>query len=336
MQPEIIEIDDSKTIYNDVVYLLFRGSNFKGVFNPKDPAIKKFLGSEYTNDFLMDKSQPKFFVQFAYQFGHFFTDTLSPILLKIEQDKLENKKTALIFPPMSPDDVFNRTGAIHVISYISKYFSNNGIEVVKSPELKSYDQVTLIKVRNLEFQSIVSFNAWSMKKVRDFLRSLPEVQDLRGPRKIYLSREKTNDSNKVLFSELGAIRANENCFPPNYLRVSNESDVTKFLEEKADIEKIIPEEIDTFEDQIRLFSDASMLISTTSSSLFNMLFMPEDSTVIELVTPLTVWDSRRDSFVTSFHNHYSLLSFICGINYIGLPHNRDAEQVIDKLDRYMF
>lgn len=336
MQPEFLPLGDTREHHEDEVVLCFKGSTFIGVYSSTDKQLNELQGKEYKNKVLLDKNIRKFFVPYAYQFGHFFTDTLSAILLNIDRDKTDNKKTTLIVPPIGPSEKNNSTGAIQAISYISNYLPSIGTPVEKVPDTETDNQVILVRVNNLEFQPMVSFNAWSIKKVRDFCRSLPEVQENMGSRKFYLSREKTNDSNRVLYPELKFVKTNENSFPPNYLRVSNEPQVVKFLEEKAGIEKIVPEEITSFQEQIKLFSDANLLISTTSSSLFNMLFMPENSTVIELVTPLTVLDSERKTFVSSFHNHYSLLSFICGINYIGLPHNRDAQQVVDKLDRYMF
>lgn len=336
MQPEFLALGDTRENYENEVVLCFKGSSFIRTYDPADKELKKLKGREYKNQVLLNKNIKKFFVPYAYQFGHFFTDTLSAILLNLERDKAENKKTTLIVPPIGPFEKNNSTGAIKVVSYISNYLLSIDKPTEKIPDPETDDEFILVRVKNLELQPVVSFNAWSMKKVRDFCRSLPEIQDIMGYKKLYLSREKTNDTNQVFFSELKFVKTNENAFPPNYFRVSNEPEVTKFLEEKSSVEKVVPEDIGSFKEQIKLFSSADLLVSTTSSSLFNMLFMPENSTVIELVTPLTVLDGERGHFVASYHNHYSLLSFICGINYVGLPHNRETKQVIDKLDRYMF
>lgn len=338
MQPEFLPLGDTRNYYEDEVILCFKGSTFLGPFNPTDEELKTFRGKKYTNKVLSDKKLKKFFVPFAYQFGHFFTDTLSAILLNVDRDMLENKKTTLIVPPTGPFERNNLTGAIQAISYISDYLSRTNVSVEAVPGAETDEQIIMVSVVNLELQSLVSFNSWSMKRVREFCRSLPHVSALRGDKKIYLSREKTPDTTGVNFREICSIRGNPEYFPPNYPRVSNEVELIEYLEKdcRISIEKVVPEEFESFQDQIRLFSETDVLISPTSSSLFNMLFMPENSTVIELVTPLTVWDSDKQDYVTAYHNHYSLLSFVCGINYIGLPHSRDVKEVIDKLDRYVF
>lgn len=335
MQPEFIAINDPRQHYEDEVVLCFKGSNFIGVYSPLDKELDKLGGKEYKNEVLLDKNIKKFFVPYVYQFGHFLMETLSAIVLNLERDKTETKRTTLIVPPVGPSEKNNQTGAIQVVSYISNYLSSIGKPTEKIPDLETDEEVILVRVVNLELQPTVSFNAWSVRKVRDFCRSLPEIKDTTRDKKLYLSRGATNDSDRVLFSELKFVKTNENSFPPNYLRIANEVEVAKFLKQKSNIEVLVPEKIQSFGEQISIFSLTKLVVSPTSSSLFNMLFMPENSTVIELVTPLTVFDHGREQFLTSFHNHYSLLSFICGINYIGLPHNRETEQVIDKLDKYV-
>jgi capsular polysaccharide biosynthesis protein len=337
MQPEFLPLGDTIVHHNGQSILCFKGSEFVGVFSPEDPAVKELSGKRYTNKVLSNPDIKKFFVPYYYSFGHFFTDTLSAIVSILDKNLAQGIKTTLIVPPMGPKDLTNQVGAVELVRYVSDHLSNLGVELQKIPDTSSDEAITLVEVSGLELQPLVSFNAQSMKRVRQFVRSLPEISGRSAHRKLYLSREKTNDSSRVLPAELLAVRNGEEYFPPNYLRISNEPKLVEFIESlNKGVEKIMPEEFTSFKDQIRTFSEADLIISVTSSSLFNMLFMRENSTVIELVTPLTVWDDDRKMFVASYHNHYSLLSFICGINYIGIPHNRDVDQIIDKLDRYMF
>jgi len=342
METGVEPIADSRQHLEGESVLYFIGSNFKGIYTPKEIKSQKIKGKEYTNDLLLDKTIKKFFTPYSYRFGHFFTDTLSAILLAIERDTAEKRKTTLLVPPTGPSERDNLTGSIKVIAYLLDYFSSTeNVSTLVVPGAEEENEVTLVRVVNLEFQPLTSFNVWSMKKVRDFCMSLPDISSSFGDRKIYLSREKTPDTTKVMFSEFSLARKDPNHFPPNYPRVSNETELVDYLDKdfRFKIEKIIPEDIESFQDQVRLFSESRLVISLTSSSLFNMLFMPYGSTVVELVTPLTTVENREDnniSYTTSYHNHYSLLSFVCGINYVGLPHNRDVKQIIDKLDKYMF
>lgn len=342
MEPGIDPISDPRQYLEGESVLCFKGSEFLGLYTPKEIKLKKIEGKEYTNDVLLDKKIKKFFTPYSFRFGHMLTETLSATLLAIERDIAENKNTTLVVQPAWPAERNNLTGSIKVMSYLVDYFSRtNNVSTIVVPDAETEDEITLVKVVNLEFQPVTSFNVWSMKKVRNFCRSLPEIFPSLGDKRIYLSREKTPDTIQVMFSELSLTRDNPYHFPPNYPRVSNEPELVEYLSKdfRFPVEKVIPEEIESFHEQIKLFSETRLVISPTSSSLFNMLFMPEGSTVIELVTPLTTQNRDIDGnikYTTSYHNHYSLLSFVCGINYIGLPHNRDVNQIIDKLNRYMF
>ena len=335
MLPEIVPLGDSHHIhYEDEVILCFKGSVLVGTYDPDSEDLKQFQGKEYTNEALLDKKLKKFFVPYSYEFGHFFTDTLAGILLKLEK----NKSIVLVVPPVAPRERNNLTGPIKAISYILDYFSRLGVSLLPVPDAQTDDEIVLVKVANLEFQPRVDLNAWSVKKVRDFCRSLPQISKERINRRVYLSRQETKETLLVPVEELKYSRKHPDYFPINYPRIPNEQKLLELIgssEFPLPIETIVPENIATFSDQVRILSETDVLISSTSSGLFNMLFMPENSTVIELVTPLTVWDSPRDGYLSSYHNHYSLLSFICGINYIGLPHDRNVEQVIDKLTKYI-
>lgn len=90
-------------------------------------------------------------------------------------------------------------------------------------------------------------------------------------------------------------------------RIDNEEILEKLFEENG-FQIVYPEEIKTFQEQIELFSSCSILAGLTGTGLTNLLFMPKNQIVIEIVTRLEigVTDSHTGRFFTEeqIHNHY--------------------------------
>lgn len=97
--------------------------------------------------------------------------------------------------------------------------------------------------------------------------------------------------------------------------VSNESDIEKLLI-TYDFEIVCFEDL-SFPDQVKLMSQSKMLISIHGAALTNMLFMPQGSTVVELIP-------RKNGFADFSFSRLSLLHDRCYIELaqaLGHTHN---------------
>jgi capsular polysaccharide biosynthesis protein len=108
-------------------------------------------------------------------------------------------------------------------------------------------------------------------------------------KKIYISRSKYRSEEK---------------------RIDNEEILERLFEQNG-FQIVYPEEIKTFKEQIELFSSCSVLAGLTGTGLTNLLFMPKNQVVIEIVTRLQIGisDSSTGMFFTEeqIHNHYKEL-----------------------------
>jgi hypothetical protein len=112
-------------------------------------------------------------------------------------------------------------------------------------------------------------------------------------------------------------------------RMYNEEALEQFFFELG-YDIVVPELFASMEDQIKYFSEVSVLVSTTSSGLANMIFMPEGSTVIELATtfPMMHTIDQNSDGVESLHHIYAGLSYMTNKNYIAIPnYTRQADDV---------
>lgn len=337
-QTFIEEIRNEAHVLEGDAYLCFSGSSLLSFHKSKEDLPEDFARLKaYSTPELLDEKTFKFFVPFSKPFGHFFTDTLTEIVIRREKVTKSGKTFELIVPPLEEDLHLRASDSSTASEYFLDVFQRSGDVIHRVPKSADDTGNVLVHLRNVVVIPVVSFNAWSVKKLRDFILSLPDTQVEGQDRKVYLDRRGTPDTQLVFFEELNFIRTTDNRAhtPPAYTRISNEATLVEFLGADKKYEPVMPETFTNFGDQVRFFSSVSTLASTTSSGLFNMFFMPKGSTVIEFVTPLTV--KVKDippQYETSYHNQYSLWAFVCDLNYVGIPHNRDADVLIEKLKNF--
>jgi len=81
-------------------------------------------------------------------------------------------------------------------------------------------------------------------------------------------------------------------------KVANESDVTIFLERQGFLIASLDDM--SFPEQVKLFSNSSLVVSIHGAGLSNILFMKEGARVVELIQrphPERTWGSRRETFL---------------------------------------
>lgn len=114
-------------------------------------------------------------------------------------------------------------------------------------------------------------------------------------------------------------------------------------------EIIIPETLNSFEEQFNTFYEARTIVSTTSSGLTNSIFMQPGQTMIELVTPLVIHvpdvegtdpqetDATRWRIQEELHHFYSILAFHKRHNFLMLGNKyRRSEEVIEQIEKDQF
>lgn len=149
----------------------------------------------------------------------------------------------------------------------------------------------------------------------------------RSNKKVYASRL------SILQDEL--LKTNYSKFPElfdniYFIRIRNEYILENYFRSKG-FEIFYPELFSSYEDQVKYFGDVGLLVSCTSSGLTNQIFMPEGSTVVELVTPMwAVWDNRATKGI---HHFFSTIAYLKKHLYVGLNNeNRDAYSIIESID----
>ncbi|MFM6944060.1 MAG: glycosyltransferase 61 family protein [Bacteroidota bacterium] len=167
-------------------------------------------------------------------------------------------------------------------------------------------------------------SAESINKARSLI--LEYVGVTKDPfRKVYLSRKKTgfHPYNKDL--AISSFSTNQ--------RILDEEKLELFLA-KNGFEIVVPENFDSFVDQLRLLSQTTILISATSSGLGGMIAMMPGTSVVEIVTTIDFIHDEDDKryLRQMFHNQYGPTCFTLGLNNARIPNvDRKAETIIETI-----
>ena len=118
----------------------------------------------------------------------------------------------------------------------------------------------LVAITNADVVYSVEDNVSTYQRLRKFIQNFSEISERVEGKTAYLLR-KTNQ------------------------RINDEYKIADFFRQNG-IEVVSSEDFKSIKDQIEYFSKLSCLISPTGSGLVNMMYMQENSTVVELVTPI--------------------------------------------------
>jgi hypothetical protein len=174
----------------------------------------------------------------------------------------------------------------------------------------------LVALTNADVVYNVEENVSTYQRLRKFIQNFPETSERVEGKIAYLLR-KTNQ------------------------RVNDEYKIADFFRESG-VEVVSSEDFKSIKHQIEYFSKLSCLITPTGSGLVNMMYMKENTTVVELVTPLELeqidyieeTDEEVTTVIKDFHNHYSGLAFASNITYVGMPHDREPDTVLLKVQSF--
>jgi hypothetical protein len=155
-------------------------------------------------------------------------------------------------------------------------------------------------------------------------------------RKVYLTRKKTlsNSTYKLEDGDHENLTIEEIRAKYQY-KTNNRVDDERALEEyfqSLGFEVICPEDIKSYEDQIRLMMETRKLVSLTSAGLTSMIYMRPNGVVVELATPL-IMGNPGEFQDKSIHPHYFNLSHEFELNYLAIPHSRLAKEIIERIEK---
>jgi hypothetical protein len=88
---------------------------------------------------------------------------------------------------------------------------------------------------------------------------------------------------------------------------------------RLNFEVVTSSDFESFEDQIRYFNEAAILVSTSGSGLTNALFMKPQQTVVELLSPLLV--TIDGYYQKQLHYFYQVVSFRKQHVHVNIPNH---------------
>lgn len=284
-------------------------------------------------------SRKKFLIDNSAPFGHFITDWLYLLLTEIEKLALPPEEI-LILIHQSPD-----THALHInhMSTITQYvydrFTKKGYNV-------DYVDSEYFYISNYHhFPSPFYVPEVMVPSVVG--RFLEEgITTTSYGRKIYISRSKTTTSNgnygvhveSRLDHSLSFKDAVNKVRQENMYKFSNRIDDEEKLEaylKSLGFKILVPEDFDSYADQLNAISEARILCSITSSALFSLMVLRPGARVVEVCTPAPTIINTEGAFLPEseiFTDHFRSVALAKGHVYTAIP-NRSRE--VDKVIQYI-
>jgi hypothetical protein len=243
------------------------------------------------------------FVDARSNFHHFILTILTPALQVIEL--IDNKKLHFVLHSRSKKQIPDN-------------FDNLLIELLLEKNI-NYTSINSSVYEYINAKNFIPISGVSIEKgipiLYDYLTKKYDLPPAMTNKKIYVSRSRYRGEEK---------------------RVDNE-DVLERLFEQNGFQIVYPEEIQTFKEQFELFNSCSVLAGLTGSGLTNLILMPKNQVVIEIVTKLQiqVTDPSTGQVFTEeqIHNHYKEFSIIKDhiiINIFNMQ--KSAEDIQKKLE----
>lgn len=260
---------------------------------------------------------------------HFLIETMASVISEIERADLAGEKIEILFAGDS-EGILNYNDSCH-INHVVRYT----MEQIKLTGHK----VGFLDIPNGAQARIKNFrlikHQWGslhlISKLDKFMKLGRNLEEQEPFRKIYLSRSKTL-SNNVGFratDEDYALLEVKDIRDKYQYKINDRIDDEKLLEDylvELGFEIVLPEDITSYEDQIRLMVETKAVVSLTSAGLSSAIYMKPGGTIIELMTPLVVGDH------VSLHTQYLNLAYEKRLGYAMIPHHNSAEEIINHIE----
>ena len=272
------------------------------------------------NNFL-EEGDKVFYIDISLEFYHFFMDSFSNILLLYK-----NNPKSLFIINYSVDEHIEKQKTFLLI--LKDFLSKNNIKHI----LLESDY--LIALNNFYYISMIRPCDEQIDLIFDFSRQYVKDKNSTPTKKVFLSRRYT-DNQRSFHNTFDYFNKNWNWIGLDEkeiidfhdIRMHNEIIFCDFIKDIG-YEIIYPEKFTSIYEQIDFFNDVKTIISPTSASLINSIFMQPGGNVIELITPMLPGHSGNFD-LHSFH--YLDISYVKKHNYFGIPNKIDAKNLIDYL-----
>lgn len=273
----------------------------------------------------------KLFFDNSDPYGHILTLWLDMVLKELS---LTEEKFVILFALESGSYhlvVENNSG---LTDYLAKRFIDLGHEV-------EYLNSDIAIVNNLVFNVPQQTSTIpSVSRVINFLSRGLDYSDV-PTKKIYLSRGKTTTYNGNTNMPMPQNFA-ENSLDIDEYRKNNQYKFSNRIDDEKLVEDyfidlgftiVYAEDIKSFEEQLQLIASCKIVASVTSSSLTTCFVMAPNTSVVELSTPLENGSPISiDNPGFDVHHHYKLFSDVGRKNYLSIPHNRIASDLISSIE----
>jgi capsular polysaccharide biosynthesis protein len=236
-------------------------------------------------------------------YHHFFINLMMPALIVLDELSHKNLHFVLCDLNLRPNE---------------ENFDKLLIELLQENNI-SYTQVDNSKFEYINAKNFIPINGTDLENgiplLNNYLINKYGMVTETPNKKIYISRKNFLDQD---------------------LRIDNEEAIENYFIEKG-FEVVYPEEIATFEEELRLFNSCSTLAGLSGSGLTSLIFMKEGQEIIEIVSELMVGAEVTDEGNTvlryGIHDHYKEFSIFKNHTYLSVQNlEKQAELVKPKLD----
>lgn len=293
-------------------------------------------GSEDSKIHFLGKSK-KLFKTLVKSYYHVVADDLAEIVYALS---ISEKNTELILDITDIRDLLDKPEW----DLIKFFLSCLDKEKVKYT-LVDLSKVEAMYIENFTILLFPFHSGARLNILSDFLQKHIGYEIPKTPnRKIFISRAHTN------YSELG--ENSKNFSYPNDSRIDDHYKLEKIFTD-LDFEVIYAESIQSFEEQISIFSSAKIVAGLTGSGLTNALFMKPGGILLEISTPLITHSplisgpyfeennidpkeiALDPNLVQEIHLFYHNLAFFQDLFYISISNmERSHELVRERIESY--
>lgn len=273
--------------------------------------------------------EKKFLITLQKNFFHALAETI----IDIWREHKLNKDVLFVFAEKDLEDYVNiqNRGIESIYSLFFELLDKNNVKYIradigaKNNHFLDHDG-SYLKINNFYYiERKQSANSpVELKEVMDLLLDMVIGSDKPVPeKKVYLTRKHADpgpNPEGITFPEHILFKDDN--------RLHDEEIVERYFKDLG-FEIIVPEEFESFSEQIRYMATAKTVVSATSSGLLNTIFMQDGNLLVELLTPLyRNFDGIPDKSIHS----YTFLSYLKKHVHICIPHDRNPLEILKAIE----
>lgn len=261
---------------------------------------------------------PKVFLKFPRSFYHCMYDFMGTVFHLYELDKdilfiIDSEEAK-----RSPSSKKSVDFCISVLNYHGIKHEEVNLRGVKE-----------INIDNFYIKGSNHLDHNASNSVFNYFLPFIKDKDIKPSKNVYISRSYINQIKKKFYGD----GLNSRLSRQEYSRIKNEDSLENYFVEHG-FEIVIPENFETFEDQLNFFYQVKTAVAVTGGGLTNTMFMQEGGTVVELMTTLITetnaskQQGKSLEFEEAQHHFYHSIAFNKKHTYVGI---RNLDTNADKL-----